>query len=312
MGDLRYHRSYARLHETRNRVAAIRTISDEEVLEALAGASLERDPLFANFLATEAINRLHRARRVLDHLAEGVVATDRSGNVVLLNPAAERLLGWLHDEASGRPLAEILRAKPPAESEGDLAASAPLELVKSAQRAPVRYPNIVLEGKWPSRLEASLTANPIYLHGEDAGVVIAFQDARAAHEAESLRLQLETLWRGMPDGVIGKTLNGLITSWSPACERIYGYAAAEAIGRSVRDLLLTPEEWEAEQEALDQASRGEVVRERVSRRRRKDGRIVPISVTLLPVRDRGGRVDCLFSIQHPLEQVESQEAADDA
>lgn len=307
MGDVRFQKSYSRVREATNRVAALRTMSDEEVIEALAGASMEKDPLFANFLGTEAVNRLRRARRVLDQLIEGVIATDRAGTIVLLNPSAERMLGWLQDEAAGRPVGEILKVSPAAATEAELSSGPSIDLFGLARSTTVHYPDVIISGKWPSRLFASLTASPLLHYEEFSGVVLSFQDTGAQREAEEQRLQLQALWEGMPDGLIAKTLDGRIASWSPACERIYGYSAAEAVGRAVSELIIVPENAAEEADLFGQVVEGRPIRSRRTLRRRKDGSTVPVVVSQLPVRGASGRVTCVLSIQHPLEPAAAPE-----
>ena len=101
------------------------------------------------------------------------------------------------------------------------------------------------------------------------------------------------------DAIIGKTLDGGIVSWNPAAERLYGYAASEAIGQSIEMLL--PPGRERELDAILQRIRtgGQVTRYRTFRRR-KDGSAVEVSVTVSPIRGADGTIVGASSITHDL------------
>ncbi len=91
------------------------------------------------------------------------------------------------------------------------------------------------------------------------------------------------------DAIFGKDLDGTILSWNPAAERLYGYAADEAIGRSVS--MLVPDDRSNEmEEILARVRAGERVVHYETRRRRRDGREVEVSVTVSPILDGDGRV----------------------
>jgi PAS domain S-box-containing protein len=91
------------------------------------------------------------------------------------------------------------------------------------------------------------------------------------------------------DVIVSKTLDGTITSWNPAAERILGYTAAEAIGKHIR-LIIPPERWAEEDEVLAHIRRGERVEHFETVRRAKDGRLLNISLTVSPVKDQNGRI----------------------
>ena len=91
------------------------------------------------------------------------------------------------------------------------------------------------------------------------------------------------------DAIISKTLEGRILTWNPAAERIYGYAAAEVIGRAMT--LLLPEDRPDEEAAIpERIARGERVEHFQTVRRRKDGHLIDVSLTISPTRDRDSRI----------------------
>jgi PAS domain S-box-containing protein len=91
------------------------------------------------------------------------------------------------------------------------------------------------------------------------------------------------------DAIIGKDLSGIVTSWNAGAERLYGYSASEAIGQPL--LQIFPADLHHEERAiLERVARGERIEHADTVRRRKDGRLVMVSVTISPIRDHAGRV----------------------
>jgi PAS domain S-box-containing protein len=90
------------------------------------------------------------------------------------------------------------------------------------------------------------------------------------------------------DAILSKSLDGTILSWNPGAERLYGFSANEAIGRHIG--LIVPEDRHGEVEAiLDRIRQGERIEPHETVRRRKDGELVLVSVTVSPIRgDDGG------------------------
>ena len=91
------------------------------------------------------------------------------------------------------------------------------------------------------------------------------------------------------DAVIGKTLDGTIISWNKGAERIYGYTADEVVGQPIS--VLIPEDRKDElPDILSRLARGERIEHYLTKRRRKDGEIIDISVTISPVHDKSGTI----------------------
>jgi len=107
--------------------------------------------------------------------------------------------------------------------------------------------------------------------------------------SEGLVSLLSAIVNSSDDAIVSKTLDGIITSWNPAAERMFGYTAAEAIGKSIR-LIIPPELQSEENYVLDQIRRGEKVDHFETVRQTRDGRRLDISLTVSPIRDADGVV----------------------
>ena len=91
------------------------------------------------------------------------------------------------------------------------------------------------------------------------------------------------------DAVIGKTLDGTIISWNRGAEHIYGYAADEVVGKPI-SILIPAERGDELPSILARIARGERIDHYLTKRLRKDGRVIDISVTISPVRDAAGTI----------------------
>jgi PAS domain S-box-containing protein len=108
-------------------------------------------------------------------------------------------------------------------------------------------------------------------------------------QAEEITGLLAAIVASSDDAIISKNLDGIITSWNRSAERIFGYTPEESIGRHVT-LIIPPERHSEESDILARVRRGERVDHFHTVRRRKDGRLLDVSLTISPVRDSSGRV----------------------
>lgn len=109
------------------------------------------------------------------------------------------------------------------------------------------------------------------------------------------------------DAIISKDLNGIITSWNPAAERIFGYLAEEVIGKPVT-ILIPPERQDEEPSIIQRVRRGERVEHYETVRRRKDGTYIDISLTVSPIKDADGTVVGASKIARDITERKQSEA----
>ena len=112
-----------------------------------------------------------------------------------------------------------------------------------------------------------------------------------------MRAHLAAIVDSSEDGIIGKTLEGIVTSWNKGAERLFGYTAAEMVGQSITRLM-PPEVQEEEGRILAQIRRGERIERFESVRIHKDGHRLNISLTISPVRDLSGAIVGAAKIAH--------------
>ena len=107
--------------------------------------------------------------------------------------------------------------------------------------------------------------------------------------ASGMRAQLAAIVESSDDAIIGKTLGGEIVTWNAAAERIFGYAAEDVIGQPGLELL-PPDRLGEEMEIVQRLKRGERIIHFETQRRRKDGTLIDVSLTLSPIRSTAGTV----------------------
>ncbi len=110
------------------------------------------------------------------------------------------------------------------------------------------------------------------------------------------------------DAIVSKDLDGIITSWNAGAERLFGWTAAEAIGRAVT-MLIPPHRVAEETEILERIRRGERVENHESLRVRKDGSLVPVSITVSPIVDARGQILGASKIVRDISDRQQAEAA---
>ncbi len=134
---------------------------------------------------------------------------------------------------------------------------------------------------------------------------IDLTDRKRAEEDQAYRAAIV---ESSQDAIVGKTLDGQILSWNAGAERIFGYRANEAIGRSIT-MIIPAERLDEERMILERIRRGERVEHFETVRVTKDGRQVDISLTVSPVRDRGGRIVGVSKIARDITDRRKSEAA---
>jgi PAS domain S-box-containing protein len=235
--------------------------------------------------------------RTLASIRDGVVVTDESGEITFINEAAAQLIGQAANDSLGSSVPSQLQLVRPATRE-------PLRLsggLEDGEAAPIPE-DLLLIGAGGREIPIDLRTQP--LQGERArarGVVYTLRDCSERHEAEAVQQQMAALVESADDAILVEDLDGLIRSWNSGARRLLGYEAAEIIGQSI--LRLQPEELQDEEaEILDNFRRGRPVAHHETLRRRKDGSLVNVSLTISPIRDRAGAMIGISKIMRDISE----------
>ena len=145
-------------------------------------------------------------------------------------------------------------------------------------------------------------------HGKPRQYVAIRADITERKLAGDAQARLAAIVNSSEDAIVGKTLDGIVTSWNPGAEKIYGYTAAEMIGQPIVKFF-PPERLDEEAEILARVRCGESVQHYETVRVRKDGRRIDVSVTISPIRDASGNIIGASKIARDISERKRTEAA---
>ena len=264
-----------------------------------------------------AVESMHRARAegfhsgdllstTMSSIGDGLIVTDAEGRVTSLNPVAERLTGWKSAEAIGQPLPTVFR------------------IVNEVTRQPVQNPvekvfasgtvvglanHTLLISKDGSELPISDSAAPIQVaKGPLLGVVLVFRDATVERKAQEDRARLATIVESSEDVILSKNLDGVVLTWNTAAQHLFGYTSEEIVGRSIR-ILIPPELQGEEDQILARIRAGNKVERLETERLTKEGKRIPVSVRVSPIKDAEGRVIGASKILHDVSEMRAAREA---
>jgi hypothetical protein len=132
-------------------------------------------------------------------------------------------------------------------------------------------------------------SHPYFSLGKAAGSVLTFIDISERKKVQESLSHFEAIVTSSNDAIIGKTLDGTVTSWNPSAETIYGYSAEEMVGRPVT-AVIPPDRMDEYMAFMQQIRRGEVVQHLETIRIRKDGSKIDVSLSISPLKDECGKV----------------------
>jgi PAS domain S-box-containing protein len=215
----------------------------------------------------------------------------------------------------GRPLEGELLPNDPYRLWADQVHPEDLALTKASARAAFEsgaesweheYRFRCADGSWAHILERAFVLRNA--EGKAIRAVGAMQDVSRRKESEEATIRLAAIVSSSGDAIISKTLDGVVTSWNAAAERMFGYTESEIVGQSIFRLI--PEELHASEQALlERIRRGERGEFAEAERIRKDGSRIYISVTVSPIRDSSGVVLGASSIKRDI--TERKRAAEE-
>jgi PAS domain S-box-containing protein len=227
-----------------------------------------------------AAHHMERVERILGSIADAFVVVDHRWIVTFMNQPAATLVGGSPESHVGRLFWEVF----PEDPEGPFG--------RMYRRAMGGDQVTMVQAYFPP-LSRWLQASA-YPSAE--GLSVAIRDVTDRVRAQEANERLAAIVRSSEDAIVGKQLDGTITSWNAAAERIFGYRADEIVGRSIFTLV-PPELHDAEREVLRRVRLGQPVAFSDTERVRKDGERIIIALSVSPIRDSSGEVVGASSIK---------------
>ncbi len=252
-------------------------------------------------------------RVTFESAGDGMITTDQRGVILSMNPVAETLTGWPLSEAAGRPLPDVFH------------------IVNEGSRQPVDNPalralregiifglanhTLLIPRGGGEEIPIDDSGAPIRTGDGVAGAVLIFRDITQRRRLEkenaerlaSTRL-LASIVESSTDVIISKSLDGTIRTWNAAAERLFGWSEAEAVGRPIT-LIIPPDRLKEEETIIARLRTGERMDHFETIRVTRDGRTVPVSLTVSPILDEAGVVVGVSKIARDMtEWKKAQEA----
>jgi PAS domain S-box-containing protein/putative nucleotidyltransferase with HDIG domain len=228
-----------------------------------------------------------RYRRLFEAAQDGILVLDaKTGRIEDVNPYLIKMLGYSREEFIKKKLWEVGAFR-------DIEASQ--EAFEALQENEyIRYEDLPLKAKDGRLIQVEFVSN-VYKVGDEKVIQCNIRDITERKQAEVVRTQLAAIVDSSDDAIIGKTMEGVITSWNIGAERLYGYPAKEAIGRPV-SFLIPPDHPDELPEILARLKSGESVKHLETVRLRKDGARLVVSLTISPVKDASGQIKSASAI----------------
>ncbi len=235
-------------------------------------------------------------KMIVDSIDEGLIVIDKNSIVTTWNPSAVKMLGITEKEAMGNSFYNL---------------EPRIAINKDEIKRRIKE---VMDNKMPLRDEKQLLPSsdgeprymqfsiiPMIAKNRDIsiGTLIILQDITEEMKAKEAMYRLTSIISSSDDAITSENDDGIILSWNPAAERLYGYKAEEIVGRP--QSVLVPHERLGELSAiLNKIRKGEHVTHFSTSRRRKDGKEINISLTVSPVKDKDGNIIGTSTIAHEL------------
>ncbi len=225
-------------------------------------------------------------RGLFESLDEGVVLWNPDGRIATCNASAARILGYDVAEIVGLHYAEIpWRPHGPDEADFDPEKLSVAVIQRSGE--PLRHRERQLTRRDGAQRWVMQTGLPLRLHHGDGPphVIVAFTDITEQRQRTATIMQMADIVAHSQDAIVSKKLDGIITTWNPGAQTLFGYAPNEAIGQPFARLLIPQEARAGEQQIRECIARGERVAPFDLALLRKDGQSLQVSVTTSAVRD---------------------------
>jgi PAS domain S-box-containing protein len=225
----------------------------------------------------------------LDKVGEAAFLIDENARFRYVNEESCRILGYGRDELLALSVADI---------DPDF----PLERWHDHWNDLKTHRSLIFESCHRTRdgriFPSEINASYFEYNGQGYNLALVRDITIRKHDQQQIS-ELAAIVQSSDDAIIGKTLDGIITSWNKGAEKIYGYSESEMIGQSITSLF-PPERANELPQILQKIGSGEQIEHYETTRRRKDGQEIHLALTISPIRDTEGRIVAASTIGHDI------------
>ncbi len=213
---------------------------------------------------------------------DAIISKEFDGTITSWNTAAERIFGYTAAEAIGQNISFLIPDELLPEEKDIIA--------KVKGGGVIEHYETIRKTKNGERISISLTVSGIKDgKGNIVGVSKIARDITFEKQAEEKQAILAAIVNSSDDAIISKTLDGIITSWNYAAQKMFGYTNAEAIGRHI-SLIIPPERIQEETVIINNIRSGNRIDHFDTVRVSKSGQKINISLTVSPVKNNSGKI----------------------
>jgi len=215
-----------------------------------------------------------KVTRILSSITDLFYELDLEWRFVDVNKRVEELFGMSRDELIGNVIWDLF----PLARDSELY---PQFHRAMREMTPVNFDvaSQVVLGAWFE----------VHAYPSSNGLNVYLRDVSSRKSAEVANAHLAAIVESSDDAILSKDLNGIIQTWNKGAERMFGYTSAEVVGKSIT-ILIPDNRYDEETTILQRIRRGQSVDHYETIRRRKDGTLLDISLTISPIRDESGKI----------------------
>jgi two-component system sensor histidine kinase VicK len=241
------------------------------------------------------VTKRKRAHEISQHMAaivensnDAIIGKTLKGIVTSWNPAAEKMYGYSSAEIIGK----FIHMLNPSDRTGEVMSI--LAKIKADQ--PVEHFETMRVRKDGTRFPVSVSVAPIHeKDGTVVGASVIGRDMTEQKKAFEVAQRMASMVEFSREAIVDGTLEGIITSWNPAAERMFGYSGEEMIGKSGR-FVLPKDRTDEAIPVLARIRAGQYVEHLETMGIRRDGTVFPVTLSVAPIRDTDGAIVGFFAI----------------